>query len=213
MKFRYALFSCAIALSAHATAWAGDLVVIRHGNSQHNLSHEYNSNPEHEKYRVSCLTPLGVKQAVKTAKKLLSDGYSDDNIAEVVVSPLPRARQTAKVLIKQGLFDASKVRIDPRLTEVNAGDREGLSTDIFNEDHWERHDADRYNGETNNQVKSRVLALYDETAEAFENDENKHVLYITHGVTIYELIDQIKGERIRMQTAETMVLPLEKTRA
>ena len=69
---------CLISLLYSTSVFAGDLLIIRHGNSQNNLAHEYNSNPSHPKYRVSCLTPLGVKQSVKTAKSLLEKGYSND---------------------------------------------------------------------------------------------------------------------------------------
>lgn len=200
--------SCVLSMLVYNTnAHAGNLVLIRHGNSQHNLAHEYNSNPEHPNYKVSCLTPLGVKQAVNTAKKLLAEGYSNNNIAEVVISPLPRTRQTANVLIEQGLFTPDKIRVDERLIEPNAGDREGLSFDLFNEDTWERHDAKQYAGETNSEVKTRIVSAYRDSAEVFGHAD-KHVLYITHGMPAYELVNHIKGERIRMQTAETMVLPL-----
>jgi broad specificity phosphatase PhoE len=202
--------SVVFALFMPAIAFGGNLVLIRHGNSQHNLSHEYNSDPTHSRYNVSCLTPLGVKQASKTAQQLISAGYNDNNIAEVIVSPLPRTRQTANVFIERGLFSADKIRVDERLIEISAGNREGMSSDLFHEDLWERHDSSKYNGETNIAVRQRIVDLYEETSERFSNDDSRHVLYITHGVPSYELIDYIKGEKIRMQTAEAMILPLKK---
>lgn len=199
------LFAACTVVSA--ACFAGDLVLIRHGNSQHNMSHEYNSNPNSPNYRVSCLTPLGVKQAIHTAKRMLDAGYSDDNITTVYVSPLPRTRQTAKVLVEQGLFSMDKIVYDERLIEVDAGDREGHSTDEFDEDHWERHDAQKYNGETNFQVRQRVTKLYNDTVDGHKG-KSGHVLYVTHGMPTYELIDLLTEQRIRLQTAESFVLPL-----
>lgn len=186
---------------------AADIVVVRHGNSEHNHANEYNSNPNHPAYKVSHLTPLGVKQALHTGKRLRESGYEDKNVLAVFVSPLPRTQQTAKIISESGVFDANKIRLEPRLIEVQAGDREALSTDLFEGDHWERHDAFLYHGETNAEVRDRVIALYKDTMQEF-GDKEGHILYITHGMAAYELTALLTDQRIRLGTAETINLPL-----
>lgn len=196
---------CAAVLCVSPLLWAGDLVLVRHGNSEHNMANEYNSNPEHEHYKVSNLTALGKAQAQQSAQRLLQKGYNNHNIAAVYVSPLPRTQETAQILAEEGLFDPKKIRTEPRLIEVRAGNRESLSTELFDGDHWERHDAYTYQGETNTEVKNRVLALYDEVVQ---KQPEGHILFVTHGMPTYELIDELTLQRIRLQTAEAMVLPL-----
>ncbi|MES2211585.1 MAG: histidine phosphatase family protein [Pseudomonadota bacterium] len=205
---RYPQFACALLMSClPLSALAADLILVRHGNSEHNAANEYNSNPKHPNYRVSNLTALGQEQARKAAQKLLKAGYSDDQIHAVYVSPLPRTQETAMLMAETGLFHPSKIIIDERLIEVRAGDREGLSTDIFPGDHQLRPDAAMYNGETNDDVKHRVMSLYDSIAA---QSPDKHVVFVTHGMATRELTGTLTLQPIHLETAESMILPIKK---
>lgn len=173
--------------------------VIRHGESRHNLVNEFNSQPNHQNYQVSNLTERGKAQVKQSAQKLLEAGLNNENIVAVYVSPMPRTQQTAKVLSESGLFQWDKVQLDNRVTEVNAGDREGKrATDFPDEDHWDLGRAIDYHGEPEVALRARTRDLIEEIKWKYPNG---NVLVITHGNPARELTRIITGETPKLDTA------------
>ena len=74
------------------------------------------------------LTEEGQKQSRDLAKELLAQGFNNNNILYVFVSPLPRTRQTADALVKSGVVSKDKVIADNRLIEMQCGNLEREAT-------------------------------------------------------------------------------------
>lgn len=184
------------------------LIIVRHGEASHNVTQQYNSNPKHPKYKPSHLTDGGRLQVKQTAELLLSHGFDNRNIAAVYVSPLPRTIETAQIFADIGLYAKDKIHIDKRLIEVQVGDREGLVESEFSRDTWwiGPQDAKAHSGESYDEVRKRILAIYDEV----EKKHNGHVLFITDGRPAMELIQNLTNTKMKLQTAQAYVLPLNK---
>jgi broad specificity phosphatase PhoE len=186
------------------------LVIIRHGEGEHNINGVYNSNPNHPDYVPANLTQKGKEQAKKVAEMLLMYGFDNRNIAAVYVSPLPRTKQTAEIVAGIGVFGKDKIHYEPRLVESQAGNLEGSPhDDNLIKDSWAvSTDESLVTGaESNDQVKLRVLALYDEVAQKHKEG---HVLFITHGMPAMELIGSLTRDQVRLTTGQAYMVPLSK---
>lgn len=205
---RFLLGFCALLLAQGTFALQErHLIIIRHGECDHQLSHIYNSNPKHPNYKPASLTDKGKEDVQKAAELLLTHGFDNRNISAVYVSPLPRAVESAHIAAKIGVYDASKIKVDHRLIEAQAGEREGLFKDKYTKDSWivGPNEAKSYKGESNEDVRKRVLAVYEEVAKKHKDG---HVIFITHGMPGMELIDALTQERIRLETAQLYIVPL-----
>ncbi len=89
-----------------------EIIFVRHGEAENNVLGI--SSSDHEKYP---LTELGRSQANSTAEKI-----GDKHIDIVFVSPIIRARQTAKPYLEKYKHD---IIIDERLSEITSGTWEG----------------------------------------------------------------------------------------
>lgn len=185
------------------------LIIIRHAEATSTLAGQYNSNPKHPHYKPAPLTAKGFEQAKQIAELLLTYGFDNRSIAAVYVSPLPRTRETAQIIAGLGIFSEDKIQVDPRLIEVQAGDREGLLQNQFAQDIWEidSKEAKSYRGESNEAVRRRVLAIYDEVEKKYPEG---HILFITDGIPAMELISTITKSRVKLETAQAYVMPLQK---
>ena len=101
------------------------VVVMRHGQSEHNVLGVYNSNPEAPKYTFSNLTKTGIKQVKTTAKRLLHEGVNKSNVDLLIVSPFPRTLQTAQILVDVGLVNKDNIIVEEGLSEIKILGREG----------------------------------------------------------------------------------------
>ena len=91
------------------------MIIMRHGQGQHNVDQVYNSNPQHPNYKPSPLTKMGKEQVQESARKLLADGFTPLNIETIIVSPLQRAQETAEALVEAGLIRRDLIQTDARL--------------------------------------------------------------------------------------------------
>ena len=205
-KFILSMIALMIAQSVFALQ-ERHLIIIRHGEGEHNITHEYNSNPKHPRYKPAHLTDKGQEQVKKAADLLLTHGFDNRTISAVYVSPLPRAIETANIVSEIGVFSKDKIHIDSRLIETQAGDREGLFIDKLTKDAWlvGPNEAKSYKGESNEDVRKRMLVIYDEIEKKHKDG---HVIFITHGMPGMELIDTLTQERVRLETAQLYILPL-----
>jgi broad specificity phosphatase PhoE len=177
------------------------LIVIRHGEAGNNIEKVYNSNPENPNYKPFNLTKAGIQTTQKTAKDLIAKGFSNDNIAAVYVSPLPRTQQTADILVQQGLVSKDKIITDKRLIELNAGDLEGKPT--FSE--WKPSFAKDYHAESDEQVKNRVKEFYDSIQNKYPRG---NIIVITHGTPAQDLITLVTQKVSKLNPGEAKVIPL-----
>lgn len=183
------------------------LIIIRHGEAEHNVRNVYNSNPNHPNYKPASLTTQGKLQAKQTAERLVLHGFDNRNINAVFVSPLPRTIETAQVMAEYGVFAKDKIKIEPRLIEAQSGDLEDEAQNKYTIDSWHISDADhkKFRAETNSQVRKRVLNLYDEIEKKYPDG---HIVFVTHGMPAMELLQDIVQIEVKLNTAEAYLVPL-----
>jgi|SaaInlStandDraft_2_1057019.scaffolds.fasta_scaffold00354_22 broad specificity phosphatase PhoE len=180
------------------------IIIVRHGQGEHNIGNFYNADMSHANYRISNLTDKGRKEALNAARKLDSFGYAG-KIDLVFVSPLPRTIQTAKIISSYGIYDSSLEIIEPRLVEVKTGNREGLPHED-GKDSWDHSDGRSHGGETGDDVRERVGDLLNELSSKYEN---MNILLVTHGTPASELISLVsKVSDVRLKTAEIKFLDI-----
>ena len=197
--FLFTFFLSASPLSLHSMEQ--QLIVIRHGEAGNNIKKVYNSNPENPNYKIFNLTKAGILTTQKTAKDLIAQGFSNDNIAAVFVSPLPRTKQTADILVQQGLVSKDKLILDKRLIELNAGDLEGKPT--FPK--WEPSFAKDYHAESEEHVKNRIKEFYDSILEQYPNG---NIIVVTHALPSQDLIELVTHQIVKLNPGEAKVVPL-----
>lgn len=186
----------------HVYGAEGQLIVMRHGQAEHNLLDVYNSNPASLHYRPSHLTQEGEVQAMQTAQELLTQGFNRDTVSAVYVSPLPRTLETAFVLAKAGVFSEENIVIDERLIEIQVGELEGMPTVRP----WNDALSEHYHTETQQQIFNRVR---DFATEYLGSKTDKNILVVTHGYPAQALIKFLTGEHnAKISTGQAIVLAL-----
>jgi broad specificity phosphatase PhoE len=149
----------------------GELVLIRHGETEWSLS------GQHTSYTDLPLTARGEERARSLAPLLASR-----HISRVMTSPTQRARQTAKLA---GLDQAV---VDPDLREWDYGGYEGVTTDDI---HRTRPDWDLWTdgvipgpeghpGESAEQVGDRADRVLARVDAAFVNGDGGDVVLVAH---------------------------------
>lgn len=197
MKFMSILLLCSCFLGQ---AFASDqrIAVVRHGLASHNVEGIYNANPSHPNYKPSFLTDEGKEQAKATAEGLINQGFSDENIVAVYVSPLPRTVQTAEIFCESSLFSKAKMFIEPRLIETQLGELEGLPLLPVRDE----ASIEKYKSEKGSQVAQRVTELYH---ELLERHPDGNIILVTHGLPAQKLGEIIGGQTISFTQAEAKV--------
>lgn len=174
-------------------------VVVRHGESDHNVRELFNSRPNHPNYFESHLTLHGKDQVTTTGKSLLRKNLSVLNIFR---GPLPRTIETSDIL--NTFLKAPNMKTDERLIEAGAGDLEGQHVSKV-KDHWGIEEiARRYSGETRESMQKRLCS--------FLKDMVKHHLeemtaIVTHGSPSEMILTMLGADRKRLTTAEAVVVP------
>ena len=197
--FLFAILFSVFSLSLHSMEQ--QLIVIRHGEAGNNIEKVYNSNPENPNYKIFNLTQAGILATQKTAKDLLAKGFSNANIAAVFVSPLPRTKQTADILVQQGLVAKDKLILDKRLIELNAGDLEGKPTFP----NWKPSFAKDYHAESEEQVKNRIKEFYDSILDQYPQG---NIIVITHALASQDLLELVTHKIVKLNPGEAKVVPL-----
>lgn len=171
----------------------GRIIVMRHGESDHNVSAVYNSDPDHSAYKVSNLTEKGKKQARESAQAIRKM-LQGKTVAAIYASPLPRTQQTAREVSVVLGFPASSVITDNRLTETRMGGREGQPAHRYVEkDEWFPDKPVGYGGELTAHVRRRMLDFYHELMMKSQADNNPCIIVVTHGAPAYLLIESVVG--------------------
>lgn len=167
------------------------LIVIRHGEAARNV--ENNSPTQEPRYTPFNLTEAGVQTVQKTARDLLAQGFSNKNIAAVFVSPLPRTRQTADILVQQGLVSKDKIILDKRLIQFNPGD---LEDPAFGKD---------YHAESEEQIKKGIKEFYGSVLQQYTQG---NIVVVTHALIARDLIEPIIHKTVKLNPGEAKVVPL-----
>jgi probable phosphoglycerate mutase len=149
---------------------ATTLVLVRHGETDWNRERRWQGHAD------PGLNAAGRRQAAELAERLASSSFD-----ALYSSDLARARETAEIV---AALLGLRVRLDPRLREVDVGEWSGLtSLEVearYPERFRARHDGATpwTRGESYDAMSTRVLQALDEIAAAHESGR---VLVITHG--------------------------------
>lgn len=193
---------------------AAQLVVMRHGEGEHNLQHVLSSLTKEEGGVDHCLTEKGKCQVIETARTLLEAGFTKETVGLVLVSPLLRTRQTAQILADCGVCSESSMQIEERIREQVQKDWEGkfigdISSATQNARDWmeEASISAQHGGESLESIQLRLTSLLDELSEW---DSSKgHVILVMHGYTGLVFLD-LHGEALdkKLKTAEAKIISL-----
>jgi broad specificity phosphatase PhoE len=126
------------------------ILLVRHGETEWNRARRYQG------WSDSPLTPEGIAQAAALGRRLCA--LPEAAAAEIVASPLGRARRTAEI-IAECLGRREPLRFDDRLREISLGSWDGMdrrelrtaNPDLFaGEGRWEWYfrtpDGETYDG-------------------------------------------------------------------
>lgn len=201
------MFFCLLAISAQLLAFTPSLVVMRHGEGEHNVQGVFSGLTIEEGGVDHPLTDAGRSEVGKTAEGLLERGINRETVSLMLVSPLQRTRETAQILIDRGVSSQEAMVIDPRIREYLFGEWEGQAKQgTFSSWMEEVNACIQVGGETLPEIFERIQSAIDFVKEQIL--EEKHVIFVTHGA-IASTILNFYGEPTNIQTAEAKVLPLE----
>ena len=175
------------------------IYLVRHGETEWNRSRRYQG------WSDSPLTARGAAQAEAIGRLLCK--IPEARSADLVASPLGRARRTAEI-IGACLGRTTLLRFDDRLREISLGSWDGLRHDeiaaispgIFEDDYFEWYFRTP-DGETYDGFAGRIgawLAEYD----------GRPAIVVTHGVTMRVL----RGLYARLPRAAALRLPVPQDR-
>ena len=151
------------------------LLLARHGETDWNRELRIQGSSDIE------LNELGRRQAQSLAQEL-----TDVDLDAIYASDLSRARATAEaVAATHGL----EVTLDSRLRERSFGSWEGLTRDDLNA----MPPGSHHDGETDEEVRERMLAAVQEIAAAHPGEE---VLIVSHGGALNTLWHHALGVRV-----------------
>ena len=162
----------------------GELVLVRHGQSQWNLENRFTG------WTDIPLTEAGIEEA-RRAGKLLTD-YRFDH---AFTSALSRAQETLRIILAvTGQTDVPIDR-DAALNERHYGDLQGLNKDEtaqkFGKDQvhlWRRsYDIAPPGGESLKDTRARVIPYYEAHIEPLLK-QGKKVLIVAHGNSLGALV-------------------------
>jgi broad specificity phosphatase PhoE len=152
------------------------LLLVRHGETDWNRELRIQGSSDTE------LNERGREQARELASEL-----RDVDLDAVYSSDLRRARETAELATAGRGLD---VRLDPGLRERSFGSWEGLTRSEVAE---RFPDLEHHDGETDEEVRDRVLAAVHRIVAGHPGEE---VLVVSHGGALNALWHHALGERI-----------------
>lgn len=190
------------------TSVRGGIILMRHGEAEHNVENRYNSAPDHPAYEVRHLTPLGKEQARQSADELQAKGITGESICRVLVSPLPRTQETTDIVTGKLQVASSRKKTVDELIESQIGERENkLISDYNDRDFWFPDNPENFGGETYAQVEQRVLRVLKSIINDPDCDLNtQYVLLVSHGVPVYIMQDLLTGAGEKISPASYRII-------
>jgi probable phosphoglycerate mutase len=175
------------------------IFLVRHGETEWNRSRRYQG------WADSPLTARGIAQAEAIGTRLC--GLPEAAIAELVASPIGRARRTAEI-IAECLGRRTPLRFDERLREISLGAWDGLHRDeiaalspgIFDHDYYEWYFRTP-DGEGYASFAGRVAAWLTDAGD-------KPLIVVTHGIVTRVL----RGLYAGLPRADALSLPVPQDR-
>lgn len=164
-------------------------IVIRHGESESNVSHKVNSDPTKEDH----VTEKGLKQVHEAAEKLKKDGIKIDRI---VSSNFIRTKETAQILAEELGVPTENMIIDPRLQEINTGIFHDKTRDEYHDfapSYLEKFTATPEGGENLIDVKHRVIKAIKDMEQTYRNQT---ILIVTHEYAAWMLFAAARGATV-----------------
>lgn len=210
MRIKYWLPALLFVCGALSASDECKLVIVRHGDGEHINQHVYSSWTESEGGIDHPLTEKGKQDVAETARQLLAQGISEENVALVLVSPLRRTQQTVQILVDQGVCSEQIIQIEPLIREPVAQDWEGGHTPQKqpNENRWKAvvSASALHGGETPEAIQKRLEKV---VMNLSERDPSKgHVILVTHGYPSMVLLEILGEPNLMLGTAQAKVLPL-----
>jgi len=175
------------------------IFLVRHGETEWNRSRRYQG------WCDSPLTPRGIAQAEAIGRRL--GAMPEAAAAEIVASPLGRARRTAEI-IAECLGCHLPVRFDDRLKEISLGSWDGLhrneiaalSPGIFDHDYFEWYFRTP-DGETYDIFSARVGRWLAEASD-------EPLIVVAHGIVTRVL----RGLYAGLSRSQALSLPVPQDR-
>jgi len=153
-----------------------------------------------------CLIKEGKEEAINAGKSL-----KKEKIDYVLCSDILRCRETAKIVSEIVGFDQSKIIYDTRLRDLNWGIFGGKTRkeywDFYKNDRMKAFETPTPEGESWNQCRERVISLFKEIENNFEN---KNILIVSHGDPLWLLegyIKNIDDQTLVKERKEIMLKP------
>lgn len=168
-----------------------NIIIIRHGQADHNVDDTRNADPKNPNYVISNLTQKGKEQAADIALKLKDKRLTTSRIKAVYVSPLPRCTETAKIIMK-ALGITQHMIIDEKIAERRVGDLEGQPFFPISD-----RTAQLHGGETQADIKNRVSSFYNYLVKTYHTGT---ILIITHDSIAKTLCRLISGHSCKIAT-------------
>ena len=161
-----------------------ELLLIRHGESVANAEGRVAGHSDYP------LSELGVEQAKRVASWLSATGIAWD---AAYSSPLSRALSTARIICDK--TGRNGPELDPDLSEISAGELEGLTRDevearypsFVDRKVTDLGDFSEYGGESYDAVQIRVERLVDRLLSR-HRDPGHRVLLVGHGGLHFQLV-------------------------
>ena len=184
------------------------VIVIRHGEGTHNVGNFYSGDPFQPGYVEANLTEKGRHQVVAAGKRLMLEGLTSSHIVRIVSSPLPRTVESSRILMEELSVSEEVMATDDRAIEASLGQREGqLMSQFDDKDKWFPDNPQTFGGEGREQIRSRIVSLYNELVADHRGKEGI-VLLVSHGAPLCLLIEAITGQEERLPTAGYKMLPM-----
>ena len=180
------------------------ILLVRHGQTEWNLARRYQG------WSDSPLTPEGIAQAEAIGRRLCA--LPEAAAAEIVASPIGRARRTAEI-IAECLGRRGPLRFDERLRELSLGSWDGsdrrelvrCNPDLFaGEGRWEWYFRTP-DGETYDGFAGRIAAWLAELGQ-------DPVIVVSHGIVTRVLrglyADLPRAEALRLTVPQDRIFRL-----
>jgi len=162
---------------------------LRHGQNNHQAKNNgiiYNWPDGNPPYYLTEQGKEEAKRAGETLKK--------DKIDCLFSSDILRCRETAKIVAEIINYDICNIIYDVRLRDLNWGAFGGKTKEeywnFYNNDRMKAFDTAIPGGESWNQCQERMVKLFNEIEEEFQN---KNILIVSHGDPLWLLEGYIKG--------------------
>ena len=151
------------------------LLLARHGETDWN-----------RELRIQGSSDIALNELGREQARVLAQELADVPLDAIYSSDLSRARETAEAVAKT---HALEVRLDSRLRERAFGSWEGLTR----EDVAALPNGSRHDGESDDEVRERVLAAVQAIADVHPGEQ---VLVVGHGGSLNALWHHAVGERV-----------------